>query len=86
MQPAELKLFRAGSARDDARAARLAELHGCEADAARGAEHYERLARLQRAAIVQGIVAARCAWCVRFNEDTSCRAACGSAHAWFRRP
>ena len=50
------ELVVARCAGDDARAERLADLDRRQADAARGAEHQQRLARLERAAVAQRVV------------------------------
>ena len=56
MLPADRELFLARGAGDDARAERLADLDRGKADAAGGAEHEQRLAGAQRAAVAQRMV------------------------------
>jgi hypothetical protein len=49
----DLALFRRRGDADDARAHRLADLHGGKPGQAGGAEHAQRLARLQLASLLQ---------------------------------
>ncbi len=57
--PAGLELLVGGGARDHARSENLPELHGGKADAARRAEHEQRLARLDPRAVPERVVGGR---------------------------